>query len=109
MKMTENIDEHISAFEQERGKIANPKVVELIKAMAAAGDQFEDLGERDARSGRGQRTKEAFIERVMELADPEEKDNPIVDLMYQCYLDGFEAGTKRGQTREEAEKTEAPV
>ena len=93
MKLTENIDAHISAFEQERGKITNPKVVELIKAMAAAGDKFEALGEKDACGGYTQRTKEAFIEwGKRELADPEGKDNPIVDLMYQCYLDGYKAG-----------------
>lgn len=93
MKLSDNIDAHISAFEQERGKITNPKVVEMIKAMAAAGDHFGDLGERDARSGRGQRTKAAFIERGRrEAADPEGKGNSVVDLMYQCYLDGYNAG-----------------
>ena len=93
MKLSENIDAHISAFEQERGKITNPKVVELIKAMAAAADQCEDLGKKDACSGRGQRTRKAFIEwSRRELTDPEEKDDSIVDLMYQCYLDGYKAG-----------------
>lgn len=93
MKLTENIDAHISAFEQERGKITNPKVVELIKAMAAAGDYFEDLGAKDARSGRTQLTRKAFIDwGRRELTDPEGKDNSIVDLMYQCYLDGYNAG-----------------
>lgn len=96
MKLTENIDAHISAFEQERGKITNPKVVELIKAMAAAGDHFENLGEKDARSGRGQLTKAAFIEwgrRV--LGDPEGKDDSIADLMYECYIDGYNAGMEQ--------------
>lgn len=93
MKLTENIDAHISAFEQERGKITNSKVVELIKAMAAAGDHFEDLGAKDAANGHAQRTKEAFIEwGKRELADSEGKDNSIVDLMYQCYLNGYNAG-----------------
>lgn len=93
MTWTKNIDAHISAFEQERGEIINPKVVELIKAMAAAGDYFEDLGEKDARSGRTQLTREAFIEwGRRELDDPEGKDKSIVDLMYQCYLDGYNAG-----------------
>ena len=93
MTWTKNIDAHISAFEQERGEIINPKVVELIKAMAAAGDYFEDLGEKDARSGRGQRTKEAFIEwGRRDLDDPKGKDQPIVDLMFRCYLDGYNAG-----------------
>lgn len=93
MKLSDNIDAHISAHEQERGEITIPKVVELIKAMAAVGDHFEDLGERDARSGRDQRTKEAFIEwGRREAADPEGKGNSVVDLMYQCYLDGYNAG-----------------
>lgn len=93
MKLTENIDAQISAFEQERGKITNPKVVELIKAMAAVGDHFEDLGEKDARNGRTQLTREAFIEwGRRDLNDPEGKDKSIVDLMYQCYLDGYNAG-----------------
>lgn len=103
MKLTETLNQDIA-------KAVSPRVWDLIAAMAAAGDQFEKLGEKDARSGRGQRTKVAFIEwGRRNLNDPEGKDNSIVDLMYQCYLDGFEAGTKRGQTREEAEKTEAPV
>ena len=93
MKLTENIDAHISAFEQEIGEVINPEVVELIKVLATAGDKFEALGTKDASSGRVQRTKEAFIEwGKRELADPEGKDNPIVDLMYQCYLDGYNAG-----------------
>lgn len=93
MKLTENIDAHISAFEQERGKITNPKVVELIKAMAAVGDHFENLGVKDASGGIAQRTKEAFIEwGKQEAADPEGKGNSIVDLMYQCYLNGYKAG-----------------
>ena len=93
MKLTENIDAHISAFEQERGEIIKPRVVALIKEMAAAGDKFEALGEKDACGGYEQRTKEAFIEwgkRV--LIDPEGKDNPIVELMFMCYMDGYNAG-----------------
>lgn len=93
MKLTENLDTHISAYEQETGKVIKPEVVELIKAMAAAGDKFEALGQKDACGGYAQRTKEAFIEwGKRELADPEGKDNPIVDLMYQCYLYGYNAG-----------------
>lgn len=93
MKLTENVDTHISAFEQERGVIIQPHVVALIKQLAAAGDHFEDLGEKDARSDRAQRTKEAFIEwGKRELEDPEGKDNPIVDLMYMCYLSGYNDG-----------------
>ena len=93
MKLTEILDAHISAYEQETGAVIKPEVLELIKAMAAAGDHFEDLGEKDARSGRGQRTKAAFIEwGRRDLNDPEGKDNSIVDLMYQCYLDGYNAG-----------------
>ena len=93
MKLTENLDAHISAYEQETGAVIKPEFVELIKAMAAAGDKFEALGEKDACGGYAQRTKEVFIEwGKRELADPEGKDNPIVDLMYQCYLDGYNAG-----------------
>ena len=93
MKLTENLDAHISAYEQETGAVIKPEVLELIKAMAAAGDKFEALGEKDACGGYTQRTKEAFIEwGKRELVDPEGKDSPIVDLMYQCYLDGYNAG-----------------
>ena len=93
MKLTENLDSHISAYEQETGAVIKPEVLELIKAMAAAGDKIEALGQKDASGGYAQRTKEAFIEwGKRELADPEGKDNPIVDLMYQCYLDGYNAG-----------------
>lgn len=93
MKLTENLDAHISAYEQETGEVIKPELVEMIKAMAAAGDNFEALGEKDACGGYAQRTKEAFIEwGKRELTDPEGKDNPIVDLMYQCYLDGYNAG-----------------
>lgn len=93
MKLTENIDAHISAYEQETGEVIKPQVVALIKEMAAAGDKFEALGEKDACGGYEQRTKEAFIEwgkRV--LIDPEGKDNPIVELMFMCYMDGYNAG-----------------
>lgn len=97
MKMTETLNQDIAEFEKATGKAVSPKLRDLIAAMAATGDQFEDLGAKDASSGRAQRTKEAFIEwGKRELADPEGKDNPIVDLMYQCYLDGFEAGMKQG-------------
>lgn len=110
MKMTETLNQDIAKFENATGKAVSPRLRGLIAAMAVAGDRFEDLGEQDASSGRAQRTKEAFIEwGKRELADPDGKDNPIVDLMYQCYLDGYEAGTKRGRTREEVEKTEVPA
>lgn len=93
MKLTENIDAQISAYEQETGEMIKPQVVALIKEMAAAGDKFEALGEKDACGGYAQRTKESFIEwGKRELIDPVGKDNSIVDLMYQCYLDGYNAG-----------------
>lgn len=93
MKWTKNIAAHISAFEQEKGEIIKPEVVELIKAMAAAGDQFGDLGEKDARSGRVQLTKEAFIEwGRQDMNKSESEDNSIVDLMYKCYLEGYNTG-----------------
>ena len=93
MKLSENINAHISAYEQEKGETISTKVVELVKAMAAAADHCEELGEKDARSGCVQRTKAAFIEwGKRDLADPEGKDKSIVDLMYQCYLDGYGAG-----------------
>lgn len=110
MKMTETLNQDIAKFEKATGKEVSPRLRELIAAMAAAGDHFEDLGAKDASSGRAQRTKEAFIEwGKRELPGPEGEDNSIVDLMYRCYLDGYEAGTKRGRTREEVEKTEVPA
>lgn len=93
MKMTETLNQDIAKFEKATGKAVSPKLRDSIAAIAAAGDQFEDLGEKDACSGRAQRTKEAFIECCKrELADPAGKDKPIVDLLYQCYLDGYNAG-----------------
>ncbi len=93
MKSTENIDTHISAYEQETGEMIKPQVVALIKEMAAAGDKFEALGAKDAAGGIAQRSKDAFIEwGKRELIDPEGKDNPIVELMYVCYMDGYNAG-----------------
>ena len=93
MKLTENIDSHISAYEQETGEAIKPHVMVLIKEMAAAGDKFEALGQKDACGGLVPLTKEAFIEwGKRELIDPEGKDNPIVELMYMCYMDGYNAG-----------------
>lgn len=93
MKLTENIDAQISAYEQETGEMIKPQVVALIKEMAAAGDKFEALGEKDACGGYAQRTKESFIEwGKRELIDPEGKDNSIIELMYMCYMDGYNAG-----------------
>ena len=93
MKLTENLDKDIAAFEQELGRPVSAEVLPLIKAMCAAGDQFEKLGVKDASSGHARRTKEAFIEwGRRDLKDPEGEDYPIVDLMYKCYLDGYNAG-----------------
>ena len=93
MKLTENLDAHISAYEQETGKGIKPEVVELIKAMAAAGDHFEAIGKKDACGGYDPWTKDDFIKwGKRELADSESKDNPIVDLMYDCYMEGYNAG-----------------
>ena len=93
MKLTENIDEHISAYEQEKGETIRPQVVALIKEMAAAGYKFEALGHKDACGGYAQRTKESFIEwGKRELIDPVGEDHPIVELMYMCYMDGYNAG-----------------
>lgn len=93
MKLTETLDQDIAKFEKATGKAVSPKLRKLIAALAATGDQFEDLGEKDARSGHGQRTKAAFIElgrRV--LNDPVGKDHPIVKLMYMCFMDGYNSG-----------------
>ena len=93
MKMTETLNQDIAKFEKATGKAVSPRLRDLIAAMASAGDHFEDLGANDASSGRAQRTKEAFIEwGKRELSDPEGKDNPIIELMYQCYLDGYNTG-----------------
>lgn len=57
MKLTENLDAHISAYEQETGAVIKPEVLELIKAMAAAGDHFEAIGKKMLVAGmiRGQK------------------------------------------------------
>lgn len=89
MKLTETLNQDIKAT----GKAVSPRVRELITVLAAAGDHFEDLGVKDASSGRAQRTKEAFIEwGKRELPGQEGEDNPMVDLMYRCYLDGYREG-----------------
>jgi len=93
MKLTENLDAHISAYEQKTGEVIEPQVVALIKEMAAAGDKFETLGREDACGGYAPRTKETFIGRgKRELIDPVGKDHPIVELMYTCYMEGYNAG-----------------
>lgn len=98
MKLTENIDAKITAFEQEIGKKIKPQIVELIKAMAVAGDSFEALGQKDACGGYAPRPKEAFVKwGKRELIDPEGKDQPIVELMYQCYLDGYNEGVSENE------------
>ena len=90
MKLTENLDKNIAAFEQELGRPVSAEALPLIKAMCAAGDQFEALGVKDASSGHARRTKEAFIEWARrELIDPVGEDHPIVALMYMCYIDGY--------------------
>lgn len=90
MKMTETLNRDIAEFEKVTGKAVTPEIRGL---MAAAGDQFEDLGVRDAHSGRAQRTKEAFIEwGKRNLVNPEGEDDPIVNLMYKCYMDGYKNG-----------------
>lgn len=93
MKLTETLKQDIAEFEKVTGRIVRPEVLPLLASLAAAGDRFEELGIKDAAGGYEQRTKEAFIEwgkRV--LIDPEGKDNPIVELMYMCYMDGYNAG-----------------
>lgn len=93
MKLTQTLNQDIAGFEKATGKAVSPKLRDLIAAIATAGDHFEDLGAKDASSGRAQRTKEAFIKwGKRELADLEGKDNPIADLMYQFYQDGYNAG-----------------
>ena len=59
---------------------------------------FEALGEKDACGGYAQRTKESFIEwGKRELIDPVGKDHPIVELMYLCYMDGYNAGRAQNE------------
>lgn len=96
MKLTENIDAHISAYEQVTGAVLIPKHIEMIKAMAVVGDKFEALGKKDACGGYTQRKKESFIEWCKrELSDQVDKDHPIVELLYLCYMDGYNAGGTR--------------
>ena len=93
MKLTKTLDQDIAQFEKATGKAVSPKLRKLIAALAATGDQFENMGVKDAASGRQQRTRKDFVEwGRRDLSDTEGKDNPIVDLMYQCYLDGYSVG-----------------
>ena len=98
MKLTENLDAHISAYEQETGAVIKPEVLKLIKATDAAGDHFEAIGKKDACGGCDPWTKEDFIKwGKRELIDPVGKDHPIVELMYLCYMDGYNAGRKQNE------------
>ena len=93
MKLTETLKQDIAEFEKVTGRIVRPEVLPLLESLAAAGDRFEELGIKDAAGGYEQRTKEAFIEwGKRELIDPVGKDHPIVELMYLCYMDGYNAG-----------------
>jgi hypothetical protein len=93
MKLTENIDAHISAYEQETGEVLKPQVVALIKELAAASDFFENLGKKEARSDLTLLTKEAFIKWGRQnLNATEGVKETIADMMYQCYLGGYNAG-----------------
>ena len=93
MKLTETLNQDVAELEKATGKTISQKARALIAAMAATGDQFEDLGTKDAASGRARRKKEAFIKfGRQELNNTEGKDDLIVDLMYQCYLVGYNAG-----------------
>ena len=90
MKLTETLNQDIAELEKATGKVVSNEVLPLLKAVAAAGDYFEELGTKDAADGRPQRKKEAFIEwGKRELTDPTGKDNPIVELMYTCYINGY--------------------
>lgn len=93
MKLTKSIEDHILAVEKEGGEKSNPQFVEVLKALVSVCDRHKSQGVRDAANGLTQTTKEAFIEVCKrELVDLEDKDIPIVELMYQCYLDGYNAG-----------------
>ena len=92
MKLTETLNQDIRKFEKTTGKTVSPKLRDLISELVVAGDQFEDLGAKDAREGCPQRTKEDFVTwGRRELKDLEGEDNPIVDLMHKCYIDGYNA------------------
>lgn len=90
MKLTETLNQDITEYEQATGRIVRPELLPLLEALAAAGDHFEELGAKDYAGGYAQRSKEAFIEwGKRELIGPVGKDHPIVELMYMCYIDGY--------------------
>ncbi len=92
MKLTETLDKDILEFERLTGSAISSGAIPLIHRLAATGDHFERLGTEDAAAGRIKRTQEDFIQWGKErLPYPPERNDPIVDLMYKCYLSGYSA------------------
>lgn len=90
MKLTETLKQDIADYEHASGRIVRPELLPLLETLAAAGDHFEEMGAKDHAGGYAQRSKDAFIEwGKRELIDPVGKDHPIVELMYTCYIDGY--------------------
>lgn len=89
MKLTGTINEDILEFERVTGKLITESKP-LIQRLAEAGDYFDNLGAKDAAEGRPQRSRDDFLQwGKKELPYPHREDDPIVDLMYRCYRDGY--------------------
>ena len=92
MKLSATMNQDLAELEKAKCKPVSPMLAKLCAAVADAGDYFNDLGVKDASSGRAQRTEETFIAwGRKELGNAEGENKPIVDLMYMCYQEGYNA------------------
>lgn len=91
-KMIDKLVEYISEYERTTGTKLSPEQRSLFSDLLIACDKFTELGTVDAKSQKPQRGKDVFVRWAkMEVPKEVEKNQALIDLVYDCYTKGYNA------------------
>ena len=78
-----NYSQYVPEYEAQIGK----KASEVLNRFASAMDYLEEKGRRAAQDGKQPLVLDDFVSWIHQGKDPD-----IAELMFECYMDGYNAG-----------------
>lgn len=91
-KMIDELEEDISEYERTTGTKVSQKQRALFADLLIVCDKFTELGTLDATSQKPQRGRDVFVRWAKrEVPGDAEKNQAIIDLVYDCYTKGYNA------------------
>lgn len=88
-----NMMKYIPEYEGLTGEKLDPQVIRIIERLDAVGKQFESRGREDASRNRAPASGDVSRSWSRKVFDDDPEMAEIMsDLMYGCYMDGYNAG-----------------